>query len=674
LVAWLAVACAGGQDETPTDLPVTDARPTDLSPTDGVVQTDPTLTDVDATDAPPTDEVLATDSVPTDDVVETDDFFETDHVLETGDVLETDIALSDALPSDSIASDSDTDSQMTSDSDPTSDTPGLVEDSSTLAASDSDVSDPGPDDSRGPADTGLGFDSDISATDRTDDSVADSPMVGSDSGSDVATDGPAESSASVVDSGPTPENACLAWGEEAAVWAFPGFLPVDRTEGLLASFSRVEFEGRPDATLMAADWGSPVRRRVGVSAEGLRTGAWSDAVFWEDPGFDSQLPYVDARLEQWDVDGDGTDELVRGNLWGASPQVIAFDLPLGVGDLGTPILEEAVGTQSEDTLSFGDLTADGLPDLIILENRPAGDVSGAAPFEAAAVFLGPHSQLRTGNDDEISFVLPGSSNDVVTLDANRDGHLDVAIGTGDGWWYLEQYGPRPGVGHVYIWFGPFAPGTYTEATADVDLYGDPGDEFGTNLAVSPDATGDGLPDLAVTAGSAGALGLGEVYVFASPLAAGAQRGADVAWSTWTNPYRTDDSHGTPLDSFQSWLMAAGDVDGDGIHDLMTYVQGTFVEGLVPYGAGREHGPWWPGVSDSLATVDTSAPPAVEYRGMVLLIPGGRPGANRLDEGTARLKDIYTANVLGDLDADGRDEVAIWSQPHTYGFAFVQICR
>jgi hypothetical protein len=100
---------------------------------------------------------------------------------------------------------------------------------------------------------------------------------------------------------------------------------------------------------------------------------------------------------------------------------------------------------------------------------------------------------------------------IVTGDFNGDGFMDVALGAASA---NGSGNNRVGAGAVYVFFGPFAPGSSLDAGAaqyDAAFYGAAaGDGLGRALAVG-DFNGDGVDDLVMAAPAANG-GAGRVYI------------------------------------------------------------------------------------------------------------------------------------------------------------------
>lgn len=148
-----------------------------------------------------------------------------------------------------------------------------------------------------------------------------------------------------------------------------------------------------------------------------------------------------------------------------------------------------------------------------------------------------------------------------TSDVNGDGLADLVISSPAD----SQGGANAGA--VFIFFGreqSFHLDGLDATDADLKLIGQkPGDSFGTCVCIG-DVDGDETTDLVVSAhkvDGVGAPDAGAVYVFRGPIAAGANIPAQAANIKLTG------STLVPGDEFGA-AIEIGDVDGDGIADLM----------------------------------------------------------------------------------------------------------
>ena len=268
-----------------------------------------------------------------------------------------------------------------------------------------------------------------------------------------------------------------------------------------------------------------------------------------------------------DTNGD-----VRADLWigipgedntgeDAGAVVLATGRVAGTGDLSTvnsAIEGESPRDQMGSVLaSGGDINGDGYLDLVVA--APRSDRGGG---DAGCVYLfyGPiYGLLNVAEAD--ARISGGAAGDLagasvsIEGDANSDGQSDLLIGApGD-----DTAGTD--AGSAYLFFGPVT-GQRTVAEADVWFTGlSGGGAAGSAVALVPDTNGDGFADVVIGAPGAGptATLAGDVYLVLGPPPSGKNSllYADARW-TGTNPG----------DKAGATLASAGDVDADGLGDIL----------------------------------------------------------------------------------------------------------
>ena len=179
----------------------------------------------------------------------------------------------------------------------------------------------------------------------------------------------------------------------------------------------------------------------------------------------------------------------------------------------------------------------------------------------------PHLTLEINGERDITIngINPGDGAGfvVATGDVNNDGAEDLIVGAP-----FAVPGGRPASGETYVLFGPLEAGTFELSTdPDITITGvDTGDESGIVVATG-DLNNDGVDDLIVGArrgDPGGRIDAGETYVFFGPLRVGSPSSATEADIT---------IHGIDPGDLSGVGVAAGDVNHDGVHDLIIGASG-----------------------------------------------------------------------------------------------------
>ncbi len=320
-----------------------------------------------------------------------------------------------------------------------------------------------------------------------------------------------------------------------------------------------------------------------------------------------------------DQDGDGFDDLLLGasgasTVWLLSgPLTADLDLP----DRGLRLSGPEGSSAGWSLSSAGDVNSDGNVDLLV--GAPEDNEAG---YGAGSAFL-VHGPVETHLDLELdSTRLWGSSvhsNAGSALasagDTNGDGLDDVLIGASAQFW--------GGVGQAYL-VCHVSDGSMDLSDSQALLLGEnDGDGAGSAVAGGADLNADGFDDLLVGAPGSdrGAVDAGLVYVVLGPVT------GDVSLSDAPLQLLAQQENGGAGTS----LSLGGDVDGDGLADLLVGADG-----------GRGQAWLWSGASlaglEGQVYMDTAD----------ALFPGEGEG----DMAGASL------SLLGDLDADAVYDIVL----------------
>jgi hypothetical protein len=276
------------------------------------------------------------------------------------------------------------------------------------------------------------------------------------------------------------------------------------------------------------------------------------------------------------VDGDGLDDLLIGALGnddgGAGSGMAALVLGASLGADRSIDLADADYTFFGDEGDYagyvvsgaGDVDGDGLDDILIAAHHythgePEGKVYlvlGASLGSDGLIYLSDADYAFIGQDsgDGAGYAISSAG------DVDGDGLDDILIGSP----YADDAGTESGKAHLVLGASLGADAEIDLADADYIFLGEAQeDSAGYPVSGAGDVDGDGLDDILIGAdhNDDGEANAGKVY-----LVLGASLGADVEIDLAAADYAfLGEISG---DVTPSSLSAAGDVDGDGLDDIL----------------------------------------------------------------------------------------------------------
>ena len=267
-----------------------------------------------------------------------------------------------------------------------------------------------------------------------------------------------------------------------------------------------------------------------------------------------------------DVNNDGNDDILIGarssDAGGIqSGKAYLYLGPFSAGVINPPEADAVFIGDAFDELGWsvagaGDVNNDGFDDIML------GCPQALSSLGRILLFHGPLSGSHTPDDADAS--VQGQIADerlgssiAGAGDVNNDGFDDMIIG---------QFSPLIGnrnAGRALLFLGPVA-GSLSAGDADAQIIGEViDDRFGLSVAAAGDINLDGNADLVIGADQFFSSGRGRAYLFLGPLQGIVPAGDAEAIIRGEG---ADDLFGTSVGS-------AGDVNGDGVPDLLVGASG-----------------------------------------------------------------------------------------------------
>ena len=263
-----------------------------------------------------------------------------------------------------------------------------------------------------------------------------------------------------------------------------------------------------------------------------------------------------AAVEVGDLDGDGDDDVLLSTVMADAYNGGAFLLrgPLSAdGTLQDRALriESAAETNGAGrSLGIADVNGDGIEDMGL-----------GAPYANEGVYVtyGPVTTDTVVGDADAVLIADangltcGHGSDLADID--DDGFADAIIGA-----YSSSAGGHLS-GVAFVVFGPLSGDYELLSGADATLIGEAGQLIGQNVRDAKDVDGDGIGDVFINGvyDDTGGMEAGAMFVVSGPPPSGESAIEDIALAKLVGPAPYANA---------GYSMASGDVDGDGLPDVI----------------------------------------------------------------------------------------------------------